>query len=92
MANYTHKKTDEVIFMPYKLSYWNNRGEKDYAERNGYNLPNSKLEIALDPNEKVQEKMRAENRAYRDGYANAKEQNDLFEICTQLKLHKLTQS
>ena len=92
MANYTHKKTDEVIFMPYKLSYWYNRGEKDYAEHNGYNLPNSKLEIALDPNEKVQEKMRAENRAYRDGYVNAKEQNDLFEICTQLKLHKLTQS
>ena len=55
-------------------------------------LPNSKLEIALDPNEKVQQKMRAENRAYRDGYANAKEQNDLFEICTQLKQHKLTQS
>ena len=78
--------------MPYKLSYWNDKGEKDYAEHNGYNLPNSKLEIALDPNEKVQEKMRAENRAYRDGYAKAKEQNDLFEICTQLKLHKLTQS
>jgi hypothetical protein len=78
--------------MPYKLSYWYNRGEKDYGEHNEYNPPNSKLEIALDPNERVREKMRAENRAYREGYANAKEQDDLFAVCTQLKLHKLTPS
>jgi hypothetical protein len=77
VTNYTHKKTDEVIFMLYKffvlykLLYWRNRGENDYAEHNRYHHPNSELEIVHNSNERLREKMRAENRAYREGYANA---------------------
>jgi hypothetical protein len=62
--------------MPHDLLYWHKRGEQDYAEHNGYNQPNSDLEINLDPNEGLREKMRAENRAYSQGYANAREQED----------------
>ena len=61
--------------MRHDLLYWYNRGEQDYVENNGYTPPNSELEIALDADERLREQLIAENRAYKDGYESAKEQD-----------------
>jgi len=60
--------------MAHDLFYWHTRGEQDFIEHNGYNLPNDDLDIVLDPNEKVRDRMRSENRAYIEGYERARDQ------------------
>lgn len=56
-----------------RLNDLHNRGERHYAEGKGYNPPNSGppilAEIVMD------KKMREENRAYGEGYANARKQS-----------------
>ena len=54
------------------LSYWDNEGNRDYVEHNVYKPPNSDLDIMLEPHGGVRDKMRAENRAYIEGYEIAR--------------------
>jgi len=61
---------------PHDLEYWHNKGEQDYAEHNGYNEPHDMVEMTFDYLPNHQDEMRAENKAYSEGYANARKQAD----------------
>lgn len=61
------------------LQYYHNLGERDYAEHKGYGYskPHRDLiDIPTAPSEEVGDRWRAENDAYDQGYANARDQDD----------------
>lgn len=60
--------------MPRDLVDIHNDGEKDYAEHKGCHEPHDIVEMASDHLPGHQQQMREENKAYYEGYKNAREQ------------------
>jgi hypothetical protein len=55
---------------PNLTNYFHNKGEKDYAEKEGYHIPNDLLGGIFNNDREIEQ-----NQAYSQGWDNAKEQD-----------------